>query len=1044
MPRPNEKEKLRPERTYRGPGVEQESLKSGVQREAERRQRAEKGAYRGPGTEQASLRGQGTPKDPERTATQKMSGKLREAKEAVQKKAGELIESRAAKGSRSARNVASGAKSTATAAAIRGSTRALYASGWGAALAAGIDVGFIASDISDKGKANRDFYTGQGEQSQSLFGTLLSPTSANLEGANPSGTRGFRDFIRDPEGVIGPYNPFAQSTMQRNRIRKDVLRDIPSGFDEGEGPNRSPYGERKPGNRQYIESLDAARSSVGQANTEARLRDPDSAQAQLPESLSGFASDQTEAQNAEFRKRLDKAGLLTEAEQVQAGGRERQAGIDSLIQTLGLESEQAEGVKEALNAFSEVIAQPGVIDTLLGGNASEEEIDAIGDEAVASFANLNLSEGQAQNLLKRLADTGISPGILKSIGTQLNVSYVQDQEGRLRTDFGIAEGREQGTDQTGQVIYAGMRDGVFVAQDTPGPGLTAQYTVNDSQGNLRNSGETSFGDQLRAREGPGIVRPGAEPGDTRARQRIFDESLPLPGGTARDNRAATGDNDIRINRPDNISGPGVETFPTEDEAISTTAPFDGGGTLDTPSPSIPADETLRKRPTYAPPNTMGEVSEQDLRAKRSLLSNTPSALNYDQQDYLNAVEFGDSIDRNLDTINEFAIPSRAEDRASARGRNVKVAGTENTTLRVPGVTPSRAPGGIIKVSGEKKARDFANRLRDPTQLEAINREAKEKRARMDAAKGIPGQAGANLRGAAPNRRLIDMPFDERKQAIYGLEQEAQANITAALQSKEFRQRVQDYADPGGNLAAKAEGRASVAADLAERMMDARRRVTQEIKQEFDTNIPTGLRDDSIERYRSGVESTRRARVKERRDYIDERAMEYTDDPALQKKIKRTARMYGLHDVGGDNDFPASFIEEKVSSVVAVDKVVDIFQKLTGERVSDARRRQAMQAGGYQGMLNLLHGMAGKEGNFYFRDASLSGTRIFNSADRTAWFDQLLSGISLGVFGDESDSTVIFENKQTGARIKVEDFEAESAEVKEMFQDFIDAVHIKPE
>jgi hypothetical protein len=173
-------------------------------------------------------------------------------------------------------------------------------------------------------------------------------------------------------------------------------------------------------------------------------------------------------------------------------------------------------------------------------------------------------------------------------------------------------------------------------------------------------------------------------------------------------------------------------------------------------------------------------------------------------------------------------------------------------------------------------------------------------------------------------------------------------------------------------------------------------------------------------------------------------MEYTDDPALQKKIKRTARMYGLHDVGGDNDFPASFIEEKVSSVVAVDKVVDIFQKLTGERVSDARRRQAMQAGGYQGMLNLLHGMAGKEGNFYFRDASLSGTRIFNSADRTAWFDQLLSGISLGVFGDESDSTVIFENKQTGARIKVEDFEAESAEVKEMFQDFIDAVHIKPE
>jgi hypothetical protein len=410
----------------------------------------------------------------------------------------------------------------------------------------------------------------------------------------------------------------------------------------------------------------------------------------------------------------------------------------------------------------------------------------------------------------------------------------------------------------------------------------------------------------------------------------------------------------------------------------------------------------------------------DLRAKNRLFEAAPQR----QFDKVNALNEANRIDaavaqleRNADYDVTDEIPPRANLLASSRQDTAPSLRTRNIT-------------------NPQHSRDFAAKLRNERDLGLLNKKAAQR-----AGRNIPGMSGAELAEIPTRKALSSLEYPERLDAIHELDRQAQANITRELNSPSFRKRVDELADPGGRLRAAAGGRASVAAELGRLRQDAAEEIRLDIIGKHKSVVPAGLRDATVDEYRAGLESTRKANVEKRRNYVEARIDAYTGgDAALNRKVGRSARMYGFFDAAGDNPLPASVIEENVSSIYAADKAIDVFQNITGKTVSTNKRRKAFAEGGYRQVVNLLYTMAGEGGDFYFRDPSIGGLKIFNKADRGAWFDQFISGISGGLFGDVSDDTIIFENRTTGKRITAGDLHGGDPVVKDMFQDFIDATY----
>ena len=872
---------------------------SRVRREATR-QRAERKTTAGRtiGADEGNFRGQkSTPRNPRVNA----STTLKDQSKSIYKSAKNLV----SKGS-SASRAESAALKLASGVSRRAFTGTLYGTGVLAVAAAAIDTAFVASDFSEQGETNASNILNRTHQGQQLFG-MLGPTAEAMEKTHGSAAKSFHDFLNDPEGVIGAYNPSTR-TMDRSKIRSQIQDEnpyvrakLPSTLPgRGEEPIRDPYRARPEGNREYVKDLDEARRSIDYANEQADAN------------IDSIRSEK-------FGARLKEAGLLTRPEKVRMDARDRKTELDTALKNMGISADETNTIRTALASFSEQLADLGTLDRIFGENTDPETVNEIEEKLFGLFENMNLSEEGNQAFFKLLKNSGANTDIIQAIGDRIGVTSVVDQEGELVDDGEpfikppVFEDPEEQTlanagqtvSRKGKVIYSGMVNGTFVAQDTPGPGLTASYDITTDAGDISPIKGGSSATNLRDIAGPGLSdAPGATPGDESARDRLFK--------------------DTRQRKFDSVNA--------ENEA-------------------------------------------------RQIRFSTQKMI--DNAQYDNDVP-----------------PS----------------------LRVRNITNPQAN------------LDYADKLEDETELGLLNKKAAQRGGR-----NIPGMTGAELAQIPVGKALTDIEdFPTRLAAIYELDSQAQKNMTAELESPQFASRVNQLIDPDGTLRDLARrGLPGAAGNLARARTEGTRQLQETIANKHASVVPRSLRDQTIDQYRAGLTSTKRALRKERKGYIEERISSYTDDPDIQSAMERSARLYGLYDMGGDNDYPDSFIEERVSDVYVMDKIIDTFQKVTNKTISSTTRSKALKEKGYAGILDLVNTMIGDGGDFYFRDASLSGLNVFNKADRSAVIDQIVSAISFGIAGDTSDDTIIFENKRSGKRIKAEDLHGGDGIIKERIQAYLD-------
>ena len=445
-----------------------------------------------------------------------------------------------------------------------------------------------AGDLSQTGAENRQYWQDRAEEGTKHF-SIFGPTREEIENENPEWTRSFHDIANDPTGIAGMINTDDWMGLKRREIWSEVQEDLPA--DGG-----------------YDKALKEAQTSVNQASLRgeaeqirAGVKTGDIVRPEVPDSLpnfSGEASDTIDTERAaEFDRRLEDAGLLTKVEQMRRESRKQRTARQQFITDLNLNPEDSGAVSDALNSFSAYLAEPGILRAMYGSGDTEAS-EKIRAKALSFFENLNISEESADAFFAGLKSVGMSVEIIQEIGESMGLTSVVDATGEIRNDEepiiesddppdvpfgeGKADIYTDEVDKDGnpqkQTIYSGMVDGVFVAQDTPGAGLTKQYEFANEAGDLRTLEGAQTPRNLREADlasggPPNPNLPGNRPGDVSSRQRIFDNTKQRQYDSVNaDNAAARIRNaNTQIDRSTDYSGlPGIFNMPQGANIVSNS------------------------------------------------------------------------------------------------------------------------------------------------------------------------------------------------------------------------------------------------------------------------------------------------------------------------------------------------------------------------------------------------------------------------------------------------------------------------------------------